>query len=369
MKKTTIELISPFDAHMHWRQKGGLLEKVAPYSMAQFSGGLLMPNITPPIMSARSLHEYRRDVFEVVGADDFLPVFTYNLSPSLSVNDLLSAWDQESIVGVKSYPKGGTTNSQDGIEGFTEVSHILEAMQKAGIPLLIHGEVPVHHDKVLDDFERETVFYETQMETLRTQYPGLRMVMEHITTSDAADFVLRHDNVVATITPQHLLFDYRALFNGVDANQDGFVYNAGTNGMNPSQMCRPILKNTKHVKALREALSRQYNEGFSKFGLGTDTAPHTSDKKYCECGACGVFSAPIALQLYAMAFDEANILEHLPVFACDVMPDFYGLKEFLPYKKLILDKCALGTEVQKDYHGVATPFAGQTLPWAVLKEN
>jgi dihydroorotase len=362
-----IILKSPFDAHVHWRQRNTLMGQVAPYTINQFAGALLMPNTSPNIVSEKELSWYQDDIRQQLKDEKFLALTTYYLSPTLSETDFDFALNSRFCFGgVKYYPKGGTTNSSKGSLGFSNVMHVLEYMQEKQIPLLIHGEVAAGTNGVMiDDFYREQVFYETEMENLRKRFPELPLVMEHITTQEAVEFVLRSDKVRATITPQHLLFDRRALFNGVTANDQSFFYDLGKNGMHPAQMCRPILKSEKHVNALRGALLIQYKEGLHKFGLGTDSAPHTIDKKYCECGACGVFSAPIALQLYAMAFDEIGILDHLSVFACDVMPEFYKIKNKLPYKEVSLEKNGIGTIVSNDYHGITTPFAGQKIPWKV----
>lgn len=361
-------LKSPFDAHVHWRQDV-LMGQVAPYTMNQFSGGLLMPNTSPNILSTKELSWYQDEVAKQIGIEKFLALMTYYLSPTLDKTDFNFALDSRfHFGGVKYYPKGGTTNSGSGSLGFDKVSHVLHYMEKHQIPLLIHGEVAADpQGNMIDDFHREQVFYETEMENLRKRFPDLLLVMEHITTIEAVEFVLRHDKVRATITPQHLLFDRRALFNGVTANQNSFFYDFSKNGIHPAQMCRPILKSQKHVQALRNALVTQHREGLHKFGLGTDSAPHTIDKKYCECGACGVFSAPIALELYAMAFDEMGILEHLPVFACDIMPEFYGIKDDLPHKTIWVHKqTGAIIDVLSDYNGIVTPFAGQTLPFHAL---
>lgn len=377
MKKVILK--NPFDAHIHWRILQTLMRQVAQYTMRQFSGGLLMPNTGVPdvfsnIFKKENLKAYGNQVSKVATGKNFLSMLTYFLSSDLTDEDFIFALGDEfqegcfGFAGVKYYPKGGTTNSDKGMNGFSEVTHVLDNMQKRKIPILIHGEVALDkNNNVIDDFYREQVFYEEEMENLVKMFPELLIVMEHITTSEAADFVMRHDNVRATITPQHILFNRTALFNGPIATEIGYKIDHNKNGMNPTQMCRPILKAEKHVQALRSALKKQYELGLKKFGLGTDSAPHTAEKKYCECGACGVYSAPIALELYAMAFYEMGILDHLPKFAGEVMPEFYGIKDRLPQKtvELILDSVD-GTHVQSNYDGVITPFAGQILPWRVL---
>lgn len=371
----SIKIIAPFDAHIHWRILETLMSYVAPYSILQFAGGLLMPNTGIPgtssnIISKKEIDWYKKQVKEVTKDNKFFTLLTYFLSPSLNEEDLKYALthlkdDKFGFAGVKYYPKGGTTNSDKGMNGFSEVAHVLEIMQKHQIPLLIHGEVPLDkNNNMIDDFYREEIFYEQEMEVLRHMFPELPLVMEHITTAEAVDFVLRHKNIRATITPQHLLFDRRALFNGVTSTEKSFFYDSSKNGMNPVNMCRPILKKEKYVEALRNALKKQHEEGLSLFGLGTDSAPHTKEKKYCECGACGVFSAPIALELYAMAFEEIGILEHLPKFASEIMPNFYGIKSKLPAREMFLIR--RDQTVRENYNDIVTPFYGQTIPWTLV---
>lgn len=374
MKQVT--LTNPFDAHIHWRVLETLMQQVAPYSMKQFSGGLLMPNTGIPgvcsnIFSEKEIRWYAHQVQDVTQDADFLSLLTYFLSPDLKTSDLqfaTSDFFQEGKIafgGIKYYPQGGTTNSDKGMNGFSKVSHVLEKMEKYKIPLLIHGEVALDRQgKVIDDFDREEIFYQEEMEALRKRFPELLLVMEHITTSDAAEFVLRYPEYTrATITPQHLLFDRRALFNGTSIQEAAFFYDTSKNGMHPAQMCRPILKSHQHVMALRKYLVSQYEYGLDNFGLGTDSAPHLQEKKYCECGACGVYSAPIALELYAMAFDEMNILDHLQEFTGGVMPRFYGITKRLPHKEVVLTFNHQGTSVEPHYDGIVTPFAGQVIPW------
>lgn len=366
MKPEKIVLINPFDAHMHWRQ-GDMLSQVAHFSMAQFAGGLVMPNTTPKITDLKNLMWYQSEVQRGIWNSpkvEFLSIFTYYLSADLPLDDLeVTADGKRMFHAVKYYPKGGTTGSDAGLKGFKEVAHILEKMQKLGIPLLIHGETPDMDGNVIDDFEREQIFMETELTALVREFPALNIVLEHITTKAAADFVIAHDNMRATITPQHCMFDRRALFNGSTFSEGSrtWKYDLSKNGMYPSMMCRPILKHKDDLDGVRGALIMQAKNGLKKFGLGTDTAPHTSDKKYCECGACGVFSAPIALELYAMAFEHMGILDHLPVFACDVMPEFYGIKDELPKRTIVLEPQDL--EVLPHYNKIVTPFAGQKIPW------
>lgn len=361
----SIILDSPFDAHMHWRNKNTLMQQVYYYSVNQFAGGLLMSNTSPYIISLNILKAYRQEVEETLLMQDksFLPIFTYYLSEELTAQDLIYAWNEKMINAVKYYPKGGTTGSDKGLAGFEKVNHLLEIMQRLKIPLLIHGETPVMNDTVVDDYERERIFMETELLALVERFPDLRICLEHITTAASVEFVLKHQNVIATITPQHCLVDRRALFNGVKFVDGKIKFDTTENGMMPKYMCRPILKQESDLRAIQRGLLLQSKEGLKKFGLGTDTAPHTRDKKYCECGACGVFSAPVALQMYASAFEEIGILDHLQVFAGEIMPNFYGIKDKLPRRTTTLVKEE--TKVDPFYSGIVTPFAGQMIPWSV----
>jgi dihydroorotase len=252
-----------------------------------------MPNTNPKILSLPQLLWYRKAVLGFLKEvqSDFFTLFTYYLSAELSEDDLREAWSQKLIHAVKYYPKGGTTASDKGLTGFREVYPLLAVMEELGIPLLIHGETPEIDGMVVDDFQREQVFMETELVDLVHAFPGLRIVLEHITTEAAANFVLAHANVYATITPQHCLLDRRALFNGISFDERTPYFDLNKNGMHPAMMCRPILKHERDLEGIRSALFYQVNHGLKKFGLGTDTAPHTADKKYCECGACGVFTA------------------------------------------------------------------------------
>jgi len=360
MEQQQITLKKPFDAHTHWRQEK-VLKKILPYTTKQFAGALGMPNTNPKIITLQNLTDYREELFAAINEKEFLPIFTFYLSPELDIEELNTAWKNGWFHGIKYYPKGGTTNSDKGMLGFNEVADILRFMEKKKIPLLIHGETPEHDGKLVDDFKREAKFYKTEMVALRKQFPKLRIVLEHITTKEAVGFVKAHKRVRATITPQHMLFDRRSLFNLNKATEMSYELSTEKSGVLPDFMCRPILKGEKHVNAIRKALIWQAKKGKHKFGLGTDTAYHSRGNKYCECGACGVFTAPIALELYAMAFDAMGILDHLSVFACDVMPTFYGIKDKLPKKTVVLTKKP--KKVNKRYYNGTVPFAGQTIPW------
>lgn len=365
MNQKKVTLVNPFDAHAHFRQ-GEVMKNILPYTMNQFAGAVAMPNTKPSIISMHNLVEYRCEVSQNVDEKKFLPIFTLYLSPELDLDEVKMAWDKKLFYGIKYYPKGGTTNSEKGVLGFKKVAHILHFMGNEGIPLLIHGETQEMGGKLVDDFKRESVFYKEEMRDFKKTFPKIKIVLEHITTQEAVTFAMNNENVRATITPQHLLFDLRSLFNYNEATADSYRLTTDKSGIFPDFVCRPLLKSEEQVSAVRNALVWQSRNGQKIFGLGTDTAYHPTENKYCECGACGMFTAPIALELYAMAFDQMGILDHLPTFACDIMPEFYGIKEILPKKTVILSKEP--RQVENHYYNATTPFAGQVIPWSAKIE-
>ncbi len=364
-----INLGSTLDAHLHFRQDE-LMKQIAAYSINQFGAAILMPNTNPKLTSYDSLLWYKKQVKSVIQetGKSFLPLYTMYLSKSLQLDDIRRAWNEGILTSIKYYPKGGTTGSDEGELGFANLKPQLELMQKLGIPLNIHGETPEINGEVVDDYEREMVFYEGEMVRMREMYPELPIALEHITTKEAAEFTMAYKKTVATITPGHLLFDRRSLHNYTTTNDQGeIIVTTEKSGIIPDFMKRPILKHRSHVLSLRDHLIIQHKEGLQKFGLGTDSAVHPPEKKYCECGACGVFSAPIAMQMYAMAFDEMNLLEHLPAFACDIMPNFYGIKDKMPNRNFVLTKGLKDVKVENNYNGYVTPLAGQNIAWSIAE--
>jgi len=357
-----ITLNKLFNAHMHWRE-GEILRNILHYGMKFFSGGIGMSNLKIPTTNPDLLREYTEDINEEIALrnERFLPCHTFYLSPSLRVKDLKEAWLKKLIFAVKYFPKGATTNSDAGAKGFDEVSHLLEVMQELDIPLLIHGETPMFNGKMVDDFDREKVFLETEYYYLRTKYPNLRIVLEHVTTELGATCVRNHTNTWGTLTPHHLLFDRRAIFNNVIATVDGYELTTDRAGISSDFACRPILKREKDVHALRDALKWQVITGAKKFGLGTDSAYHDRKTKYCARGKYGIFLGDEELPMYMMAFEAMGILDHMEVFGCEIMPEFYGVKDLLPAKQVVVEKKPHMVPIQH-YNGTV-PFAGQTLPW------
>jgi dihydroorotase len=298
-----LTLTRPDDWHLHLRD-GAVLKAVLPYTVRQFSRAIVMPNLKPPVRSVAEAAAYRDRILAAVPTGQrFEPLMTLYLTDNTSPEEIQAAKTAQFVKAVKYYPAGATTNSDLGVTDLRRCDRVFEAMQRANLPLLLHGEVT---DTGVDMFDREQVFIEKHLIPLRQRFPQLRLVLEHITTSEAVDFVLATDNIAATITPQHLLFSRNILFQG---------------GLRPHYYCLPILKRETHRRALLQAAT----SGNPKFFLGTDSAPHPRDGKESACGCAGCFSALHALELYAEAFESVEALDKLEAFASFYGPDFYQL--------------------------------------------
>ncbi|ALV05696.1 dihydroorotase [Roseateles depolymerans] len=299
----TLSLIRPDDWHVHLRD-GAALQSVVPYTARQFARAIAMPNLKPPITTAAQAEAYRARIMAAVPAGvDFTPLMTLYLTDRTTPEDI-AAVKAAGVVALKLYPAGATTNSDHGVTDIRKTYATLEAMQKAGLLLLVHGEVT---DPEVDVFDREAVFVDRIMRPLRKDFPELKVVFEHITTKEAAQYVTDADRFTgATITPQHLLYNRNAIFMG---------------GLRPHYYCLPVLKREEH----RLALIKAATSGSPKFFLGTDSAPHASVmKENSVCGA-GCFTALSAMELYAEAFEAAGALDKLEAFASFHGPDFYEL--------------------------------------------
>ena len=299
-----ITLTRPDDWHLHLRD-GDALKAVLPDTARQFARAIVMPNLRPPITTTELANEYRQRILDALpkGAK-FEPLMTLYLTDNTSADEIKRAKASGIIHGVKLYPAGATTNSDSGVSDLAKCTNALEAMQEAGLPLLIHAEVT---DADVDVFDRESVFIERHMKPLLVRFPALKIVFEHITTKDAADFVqAAPSNVAATITAHHLLMNRNDMFKG---------------GISPHHYCLPILKRETH----RLALVKAATSGNPKFFLGTDSAPHAKSAKEAACGCAGMYTAHAALELYAEAFEAANALDKLEAFASFYGADFYGL--------------------------------------------
>ncbi len=301
MQKLTIT--RPDDWHLHLRD-GEALKAVLPHTARQFARAIVMPNLKPPVRSVADAAAYRDRILAAIPAGlQFEPLMTLYLTDNTSPAEIIAAKASQFIKAVKYYPAGATTNSDLGVTDISKCDRIFEAMQEADLPLLLHGEVT---DQGVDVFDREQVFIDQHLIPIKQRFPKLRVVLEHITTSEAVQYVISADNIAATITPQHLLFNRNSLFQG---------------GIRPHFYCLPILKRETHRLALVQAAT----SGNPKFFLGTDSAPHSRNSKESYCGCAGCYSALHAMELYAEAFESANALDRLEAFASFYGADFYRL--------------------------------------------
>jgi len=301
---TKITLTQPDDWHVHVRN-GAMLKTVIAHTARQFGRAIIMPNLKPPVTTVKQALSYRKEILNALPADStFQPLMTLYLTNQTSVAEVKQVAESAFVHAFKLYPAGATTHSEAGISTLVTVYPILEAMEKYNIPLLIHGEVT---DEVCDIFDREAIFLEKILTGLIQQFPALQIVLEHITTKEAVQFVeSAAKNIAATITPQHLLYNRNALLVG---------------GIRPHHYCLPILKRESH----RLALVKAATSGNPKFFLGTDSAPHLSHLKETACGCAGCYTAHAALELYAEAFEKAGALDKLEGFASFYGADFYQL--------------------------------------------
>ena len=303
-----ITLILPDDWHLHLRD-GSALETTVPYATRGFGRGIVMPNLNPPVTTVARAKAYRdRIIANRPDGSDWEPLMVLYLTDNTSPDEIRAAADCGFVFGCKYYPAGATTNSDSGVTNIDNIDSVLEAMQEVGMVLQIHGEVT---DADIDIFDREAVFIERHLIKLVEKFPRLKVIFEHITTKEAAEFVASaSENVAATITPQHLLYNRNHMLAG---------------GIRPHYYCLPILKRDIHQQALIEAAV----SGNKKFFLGTDSAPHTKDSKESCCGCAGCFSHPSAVEMYAEVFEQADAIDKFEAFASINGPDFYGL----PYNK------------------------------------
>ncbi len=342
MKKLTIT--RPDDWHLHLRD-GAALKAVLPHTVRQFARAIIMPNLKPPVRSVADAAAYRDRIIAAIPAGKrFEPLMTLYLTDNTSPAEINAAKASQFIKAVKYYPAGATTNSDFGVTDIRKCDRVFEAMQQVDMPLLLHGEVT---DKDVDVFDREKVFIEKQLVPLKQRFPNLRVVLEHITTSDAVQFVLATKNIAATITPQHLLFNRNSLFKG---------------GIRPHFYCLPILKREEHRQALLQAAT----SGNPKFFLGTDSAPHSRDSKENSCGCAGCYSALHAMELYAEVFEHADALDKLEAFASFYGPDFYQLPRNTEQITLTKTTWRIPDEVPFIESGLVPLWAGQEMTWQMV---
>ncbi|NMW23052.1 dihydroorotase [Rhodanobacter soli] len=304
MSPMRLEITRPDDWHLHLRD-GDALASVIGHTAQRFARAIVMPNLKPPVTTVAQAEDYRQRILASLPANShFQPLMTLYLTENTPIEEIARAKASDGVFAVKYYPAGATTNSDSGVRELSRVHAVLEAMQKHELPLLLHGEVT---DPDVDIFDRERVFIERHLLPLQARFPALRMVLEHITTRDAVEFVREAPaNVAATITAHHLLLNRNALFEG---------------GIRPHNYCAPILKRETHRAALLQAAT----SGDPHFFLGTDSAPHPREAKESACGCAGLYTAHAALELYAEAFEQAGRLDRLEAFASFHGADFYRL--------------------------------------------
>nr|WP_294169442.1 dihydroorotase [uncultured Sphingomonas sp.] len=340
MQTQSLTIRRPDDWHLHLRD-GEMLRAVAPYSARQFARAIVMPNLTPPVTTVEAAAAYRERIVAAAGPG-FTPLMTCYLTDEASPDELERGRGEGVWVAAKLYPAGATTNSAGGVTDVRNIMPALERMQAIGMPLLVHGEVT---DPAVDIFDREAVFISQVLQPLLADLPELKVVMEHITTADAAQFVAEAPaTVAATITPQHLQLNRNALFAG---------------GLRPHAYCLPVLKRERHRLAVRAAAV----SGSPKFFLGTDSAPHLREAKESSCGCAGIFNAPHALESYAAVFDEEGALDRFEGFASEHGPRFYGLPLNGGTVTLVRDEVAVPESVPAASSSLVPFGAGERLRW------
>jgi dihydroorotase len=338
----TLTITRPDDWHLHVRN-GAILKTVLPHTARQFARAIIMPNLKPPVTTVSQALAYREEILNALPVGvTFTPLMTLYLTASTPISEIKKAADAEHVYAFKLYPAGATTNSDSGVADIEAIYPLLTALEEQDIPLLIHGEVP---DQACDIFDRERVFIEASLSKIVNNFPNLRIVLEHVTTIEAVQFVKASgNNIAATITPQHLLYNRNAILAG---------------GIRPHYYCLPILKRERHRLALLEAAT----SGNPKFFLGTDSAPHLTTLKETTCGCAGCYSAHAALELYATAFETANALDKLEGFASFFGADFYRLPRNTETVTLTRSTWTIPS-TYGDPENIITPVnAGEELHW------
>ena len=347
MESTTphLSLLQPDDWHVHLRD-GEALNAVVAHTAAQFARAVVMPNLKPPITTTAQAMAYRQRIQQALPDDAaFEPLMTLYLTDQTPADEIERA-REAGVVAVKLYPAGATTNSSAGVTDLRHTHKVLEAMQRVGMPLLIHGEVT---DTEVDVFDREAVFIDRHLQPLRRAFPELKMVLEHITTREAAQYVAQAGAfTAATITAHHLLFNRNALFMG---------------GMRPHYYCLPVLKREVHRQALLQAVA----SGSDRFFLGTDSAPHAAPLKEHASGCAGCYTALSALEMYAQAFESVNAMDKLEGFASCHGPDFYGLPRNTTRVTLRRETWTLPEQVPFGQTELKPLCGGETLSWRAVR--
>jgi dihydroorotase len=335
----TLTIRKPDDWHVHLRD-GEMLDRVAPYTSRQFARAIVMPNLVPPIATVEAARAYRDRIIAATGSG-FTPLMTCYLTDETNPDEIERGFAERVWIAAKLYPAGATTNSASGVTEVRNIQSTLARMEEIGMILCVHGEVT---DPDVDVFDREAVFIERVLAPMVASFPQLKIVFEHITTAEAADFVgVAGPTIAATITPQHLMINRNAIFAG---------------GLCPHAYCLPVAKREVHRLAVRKAAM----SGSSKFFLGTDSAPHAREAKESACGCAGIFNAPFAIESYATAFDEDAALDRFEGFASIHGARFYGLP--VNEDRITLEREE--THVPREVDGLVPFHAGDTLPWRVV---
>ncbi|MET6677379.1 dihydroorotase [Citrobacter amalonaticus] len=341
-----LKIRRPDDWHLHLRD-GEMLKTVVPYTSDVYARAIVMPNLAPPITTVDAAIAYRQRILDAVPAGQtFTPLMTCYLTDTLDPAELERGFREGVFTAAKLYPANATTNSSHGVTSIDAIMPVLERMEKLGMPLLVHGEV-THAD--IDIFDREARFIETVMEPLRQRLPALKVVFEHITTKDAAEYVRDGNELLAaTITPQHLMFNRNHMLVG---------------GIRPHLYCLPILKRNVHQQALRELVA----SGFERAFLGTDSAPHARHRKESSCGCAGCFNAPTALASYASVFEEMNALAHFEAFCSLNGPRFYDLEVNDTFIELVREEQQVPESIALTDDTLVPFLGGETVRWTIKK--
>jgi dihydroorotase len=336
-----LTITRPDDWHLHVRD-GDVLNNVVPATASCFGRAIIMPNLVPPVTTAADAMAYRERILAAAGTSAFEPLMTLYLTEATTPETIREA-KAAGVIAAKLYPAGATTNSASGVTDIRKIYPVLQAMADCGMLLLVHGEVT---DPEIDIFDREKVFLERVLAPTLEAFPELKVVLEHITTADSAEFVRNHqgDNLGATLTPQHLMYNRNHMLVG---------------GIRPHLYCLPILKRNRHQEALRAAVA----SGDRRFFLGTDSAPHAKDRKEAACGCAGCYSAYGAIGLYADIFEELGILDKLEAFASFNGADFYGLPRNRDTVTLIRQPWTMPEELPLADGTIVPLKAGETINW------
>jgi len=337
-----LEITRPDDWHLHLRDGAGLAA-VLPHTAAQFARAIVMPNLRPPVRTVVEAAAYRQRILDALPEGmAFEPLMTLYLTDNTPADEIEAAAASGFVRAVKYYPAGATTNSDSGVTDLARCEAVFEALQRTGLPLLMHGEVTDH---TVDVFDREAVFIERHLQRVVEAYPRLKVVLEHVTTRQGIEFVRSaREGVAATLTAHHLLLNRNAMFTG---------------GIRPHAYCLPVLKREEHRRALVAAAI----SGDPKFFLGTDSAPHARHTKEASCGCAGLYTAHAAIELYAEAFEDAGALDRLEGFASFFGPDFYGLPRNTDRIRLLREDWTVPESYPFGADTVVPMCAGEAIRW------